>query len=143
MIEDLQSARFSKKLVGVGRRLAGVFVLEIDVNIHALAEPGIKSLLPSRDLLRSVVFQAQSCVSPTGGEHFGRRLLIGLGQDERRLVLAKNVVSFLGVPRRVTHFKCKLERRRPKSQEILQQGAIEFEVRRQLNEDWAQVVAVV
>jgi hypothetical protein len=74
-----QKVCLSDELASVGWRFAGVFMLEIDVHIHALAEPGVEAFPPSRDLLWSVVFEAQSRVSEAGGEHLRWSLLFGFG----------------------------------------------------------------
>src|SRR5438270_11044366 len=137
------SVLFSEELARVGWRFASVFVLEIGVHIHALAKPGIEAFSPGSDLLRSVVFKAQAGVGEAGSKHVGRCLLVGLGQAKGRLVLTKNGIRFVGVPRRVADLEGESEGGRAKSKEVFQQGMIELEVGRQLNEDWAQVVAVV
>src|SRR6267378_3618557 len=137
------SVCFSEEQASVGGRFASVFVFEIGVHVHALGEPGIEALSPGYDLLGSVVFQAQAGVGGAGCEHFRRCLLVGLGQTERRLVLAKNGVRFVGIPRRVTYLKGERESRRAKTEKVFQQRAIEFEVGRELNQDGAKVVAVV
>src|SRR6266404_5908237 len=67
--KSVRSVCLSDELSSVSRRFAGVFMLEIDVHIHALAEPGIEAFPPGRDLLRSVVFEAKSSVSKVGSEH--------------------------------------------------------------------------
>src|SRR6267378_1709888 len=137
------SGCFSEELASVGGRFASVLVFEIGVHVHALVKPGVETFFPGCDLLRSVVFQAQAGVGEAGREHLGRCLLVGLRQAKRRLVQAKNGVRFLGVPRRVTYFKGERESGRAKSKKIFQQRTIEFEVGRELNQDGAEVVAVV
>src|SRR6266481_7761049 len=139
----VQSICLSEKLASVGWGLAGVFVLEIDVHIDALGQPSVEAFLPRRDLLRSVIFEAQAGVGEAGSEHFRRRLFVGLGKAKRRLVLAKNGVRFVGVPRRVTHLKGERESFRAKGKKVFQQGTIEFEGGRKLNENWTEVVAVI
>src|SRR5713226_9675397 len=139
----VRSTCFSEELASVGWGLAGVFVLEIDVHIDALGEPGVEAFLPRRDLLRSVVFEAQAGVGKAGSEHLWRRLFVGLGEAERRLVLAKNGVRFVGVPRGVTHLKGERESFRAKGKKVFQQRTIELKRGRKLHEDWAEVVAVV
>src|SRR5580704_5413904 len=58
-------------------------------------------------------------------------------------VPAKDGVSFLGVPRRVTHFKSKQKRGWAEGEKILKQGLVKFEIGRKLHEDGAEVVAIV
>src|SRR6266481_6145030 len=77
------------------------------------------------------------------GEHVGRSLFFGFGKTKRGFVLAKNPISFVGVPGRMAHFKGKHESGWAESKEILKQGAIELKVRRKLNEDRTEVIAVV
>jgi hypothetical protein len=129
--------------VGIGGRFAGVLVFEIDVDIDALVEPSVQALSPGYQLFRSVVFEAQAGVGERGGDHVGSRLLFGLGKAKRRLVLAKDGVSFVGVPRRVAHLKGEKESGRAKDKKIFQEGTIKFESGRELYEDGAEVVAVV
>src|SRR6266436_3788050 len=138
-----QSICLSEKLASVGRGLAGVFVLEIDVHIDALGQPGVEAFLPRRDLLRSVIFEAQAGVGEAGSEHFRRRLFVGLGKAKRRLVLAKDGIRFVGIPRRMADLKGESESFRAKSKKIFEQRTVEFEIGRELHEDWPQVVAVV
>ena len=126
----LLSVCFSQELVSVGWRFAGIFVFAVSVDIDALAKPGVEAFFPGCQLFRRVVFEAQAGVGEAGGEHVGRRLLFGLGQAQRRLVLAKNGVRFLSVPGRVTHLKGERESRRAKSEKVLQQGTIELEAGR-------------
>src|SRR5260370_19445375 len=118
-----------------------MFAISIDVD--ALAKPGVEAFFPSCQLLRSVVVETQAGVGEACGEHVGGRLLFGLGQAERCLVLAKNGVRFIGVPRRVTYLKGESESGRAKSKKVFQQRTIELECGRQLYEDRAEVVAVV
>ena len=139
----MPSVSFSEELTSVGWCFASIFVFEIGVNSHALAKPGVEAFSPGCDLLRSVVFKSQAGVGEVGSKHIGRRLLVGLGQAKRRLVLTKNGICFVGVPRRMADLESESEGGWAKSKKILQQRTIEFEVGRQLNEDWAQVVAVV
>src|SRR6267142_6244980 len=134
---------FSEELASIGGRFAGVFVLEIGVHVHALVKPGVEALFPGCDLLRSVVFEAQAGVREAGREHVGRCLLLGLGEAERRLVLAKDSVRFLGIPGRMAHLEGESESFRAKSKKVFEQRSIEFEVGRKLNEDGAEVIAVV
>src|SRR2546429_1253869 len=94
-----QSDLFSEELARVGWHFSSVFVLEIGVHVHALAKPGIEAFSPGSDLLRSVVFKAQAGVGEAGSKHVGRCLLVGLGQAKGRLVLTKNGIRFVGVPR--------------------------------------------
>src|SRR5260370_23728519 len=117
----VQSICLSEKLASVGWGLAGVFVLEIDVHIDALGQPAVEAFLPGRDLLRSVVFEAQAGVGEAGSEHFRRRLFVGLGEAKRRLILAKDGGRFIGVPRRVAYFECKMERRRAQKKKRIPQ----------------------
>src|SRR5467141_885298 len=137
------SVCFSEELASVGGRFASVLVFEIGVHVHALGEPAIETFFPGGDLLRSVVFEAQAGVGEAGREHVGRCLLVGLRQAERGLVLTKNGVRFVGIPRRMAHLEGESESGRAKSKKIFQQRAIEFEVGRELNEDGSEVVAVV
>src|SRR6266850_5315635 len=137
------SVCFSEELASVGGRFASIFMFEIGVHVHALVKPGVEALFPGCDLLRSVVFEAQAGVGEAGREHVGRCLLLGLGEAERRLVLAKDSVRFIGVPRRMAHLEGESESFRAKSKKIFQQRTIEFEVGRELNKDGAQVIAVV
>src|SRR6266852_8380858 len=143
MRAGVPSVCFSEELASVGGRFASVLVFEIGEHVHALVKTGVEAFFPDGDLLRSVVFEAQAGVGEAGGEHLGRCLLVGLCQAERRLVLAKNGVRFLGVPRRVTYFKRESKSGRAKSKKVFQQEAIELKVGRELNEDWAEMVAVV
>jgi hypothetical protein len=129
--------------VSIGGRFAGVLVFEIDVDIDALVEPGVESLSPGFQLFRRVAFKPQAGVGERGGDYVGRRLLFGLGKAKRRLVLTKDGVGFVGVPRRVAHFKGEKESGRAKGKKIFQEGTIKFESRRELHEDGAEVVAVV
>src|SRR5258707_8368710 len=99
----VQSICLSEKLASVGWGLAGVFVLEIDVHIDALGQPSVEAFLPRRDLLRSVIFEAQAAGGEPGNEHFPSSLFIGLGNGKPPLVLAKGGHRFLAIPRRVTH----------------------------------------
>src|SRR6266567_3357801 len=133
----------SEELASVGWRFAGIFVLAISVDVNALGKPGVEAFFPGRELLRSVVFEAQAGVSEAGGEHVGRRLLFGFGKAERCLVLAQYGVRFLGVPGRMTYLKGESEGGRAKSKKAFQQGTIELERGRQLDEDRAKVVAIV
>lgn len=137
------SVCFSEELASVGGRFAGVFVFEIGVHVHALAEPGFEAFSPSGDLLRSVVFEAQASVGKTGSEYVGWRLFVGLGEAERRLVPAKNGVRFVGVPRGMAHLEGERKGGWTKCKKIFQQRAIEFEIGRELNKDGAKVVAFV
>src|SRR5258705_13194741 len=98
----------------VGRRFAGIFMFAVGVHVHSLAKPFIKALAPSRPLLCRVVFTSQANISKIGCEDFQRRFLLRLGQTERRSMLAKDRISFLGVPRRGTHFKSDPKCRRTK-----------------------------
>ena len=139
----MRSVCLSDELAGIRGCFASVFVLEIGVHIHALAKPAVEAFPPDRDLLRSVIFEAQAGVGKAGREHLWRCLFVGFGQAKRRLILAKDGVRFLGVPRRVTYFKCKMERRRAKSKKVFQQGTIELERGGQLDEHRAKVVAIV
>jgi hypothetical protein len=70
-------------------------------------------------------------------------LVFGFGEAERGLVLAKNGVRFVGVPRRVAYFKGEKKSGRTKGEKVFQQGAIELERGRKLDKDWTEVVAVV
>jgi hypothetical protein len=70
-------------------------------------------------------------------------LLFGLGKAKRRLVLAKDGVGFVGVPRRVAHLKGEKESGRAKGKKVFQEGTIKFESGRELYEDGAEVVPVV
>ena len=115
----------------------------IGIDVDALGKPGVEAFSPGCQLLRSVVFEAQARVGEAGGEHVGRRLFFGFGKAERCLVLAQNGVRFLGVPGRMTHFKGESEGGRAKSKKVFQQGTIELERGRQLDEDRAKVVAIV
>src|SRR5258706_4263237 len=92
----VQPICLSEKLASVGWGFAGVFVLEIDVHIDALGQPGVEAFLPRRDLLRSVVFEAQAGGGEAGSEHLGRRLFFGLGKAKRRLVVAEGGIPFVG-----------------------------------------------
>ena len=94
-------------------------------------------------MFRRVVFEAQAGVGERGGDYVGRRLLFGLGKAKRRLVLTKDGVGFVGVPRRVAHLKGEKESGWAKGKKIFQEGAIKFESGRELDEDGAEVVAVV
>src|SRR5712664_4212110 len=138
-----QSICLSEKLASVGWGFAGVFVLEIDVHIDALGQPGVEAFLPRHDLLRSVVFEAQAGVGEAGSEHFRRRLFVGLRKAKRRLVLAKDGIRFVGIPRWVTHLEGERESFRAKSKKVFQQQTVEFEIGRELHEDWPEVLAVV
>jgi hypothetical protein len=134
---------YSEELAGVGWGFAGVFVFEIDVDIDTLVEPRVDALPPGFQLLGRVVFETQAGIGERGGDYVGGSLLFGFGEAEGGLVLAKGGVGFVGVPGRMTHFKGEKERGRSKDEKIFEQGAIEFEGGRELNEDWAQVVAVI
>jgi len=140
---ELLSVCFSEELASIGWRFAGIFVFAIGIDVDALAKPGVEAFSPGCQLLRSVVFEAQAGVGEAGGEHVGRCLLFGFRQTERRLVLAKNGVRFLGVPGWMTHFKCEMECRRTQSKKVFQQWTIELERRGQLDKHRAKVVAVV
>ena len=94
-------------------------------------------------MLWRVVFEAQARVGEVGGENIGRGLLFGLGQAKRSLVLAKNGVRFVRVPRRMAYFKCKSKGGRAQGKKIFQEGSVELEGGRELDEDWAEMVAVV
>src|SRR5260370_30911860 len=138
----VRSICLSEKLASVGWGFAGVFVLEIDVYVHALGKPGVEAFPPGRDLLRSVIFQAQAGVGEAGSEHFRRRLFVGLGKAKRRLVLAKDGIRFVGIPRRVTHLEGERESFRAKSKKVFEQRTIELKRGRQLHEDWPEMVPV-
>ncbi len=122
-----RSVCFSDELASVGWRFAGVLVLEIGVYIHALAKPCVEAFPPSRDLLRSVIFEAQAGISEMGSEHLWRCLFVGLGQAKRRLILAKNGVCFVGVPGWVTYLEGERESFRAKGKKVFQQWTIELE----------------
>src|SRR5216684_1234061 len=143
LVDAGASVCFSEELASVGGRFASVLVFEIGIHVHALGKPAIETFFPGYDLLRSVVFEAQAGVGEAGGEHVGRRLLVGLGQAERRLALTKDSVRFVGVPGRMAHLEGESESFRAKSKKVFEQRAIEFEVGRELNEDGAEVIAVV
>src|SRR6266566_1382325 len=105
-------------------------------------------VIPSLGELRSgaavsLLSEELASVGEAGSEHVGRRLLFGFGKAERCLVLAKHGVRFIGVPRVVTYLKGESEGGRAKSKKVFQQGTIELERRRQLDEDRAKVVAIV
>jgi hypothetical protein len=133
----------SEELVSIDGRFAGVLVFEIDVDIGALVEPGVEPLSPGFQLFRRVAFKAQASVGERGGDYVRRRLLFGLGKAKRRLVLTKDGIGLVGVPRRVAHFKGEKESGRAKGKKIFQERTIKFESRRELDEDGAEVVAVV
>src|SRR5258708_31676432 len=139
----VRSICLSEKLASVGWRFAGVFVFEIDVHIRALAKPGVEAFPPGRDLLRGVIFQAQAGVGEARSQHLWRCLFVGLGQAKRRLVLAKDGIRFVGIPRRVTHLEGERESFRAKSKKVFEQRTIELKRGRQLHEDWPEMVAVV
>src|ERR1700720_384512 len=127
----------------VGRRFAGIFMLAVGVHIHSLAKPFFKTLAPSLQLLCSVVFTPQAHISKSGCKDFQRRFLLRLGQTKRRSVPAKDGVSFLGVPRWVTHFKSERKGRRTKCEKVFKQRLIKFEIGWKLHKDGAEVVAIV
>jgi len=90
-----------------------------------------------------VVFHAQTNVGEVRGEYVGRSLLFGFGEAKGDVVFAESGVSFFGVPRGVAHFEGELERGRAKGEKFLEQRLIEFEIGRKLDEDGAEMVAVV
>src|SRR6266404_9565483 len=143
LVDAGESVCFSEELASVGGRFASVLVFEIGEHVHALVKPGVEAFFPDGDLLRSVVFEAQSGVGEAGGEQVGRCLLVGLRKAERGLVLTKNGVCFVGIPRRMAHLEGESESFRAKSKKVFEQRTIEFEVGRELNKDGAEVVAVV
>src|SRR5258708_9082247 len=122
----VQSICLSEKLASVGRGLACVFVLEIDVHIDALGQPGVEAFLPGRDLLRSVVFEAQAGVGKARSEHFRRRLFVGFGKAKRRLLLATDGIRFLRIPRWGTHLEGESESFRAKGKEVFEGRPVEF-----------------
>ncbi len=134
---------YSEELAGVGWRFAGVFVFEIDVDIDALRQPGIEALPPGFQLFGRVVFETESRVGERGGDHVGRRLLLGFGEAKRCLVSAKDGVGFVGVPGWVAYLESEKERGRAKVEKIFEEGAIEFKSGGELYEDGAEVVAAV
>src|SRR6266852_3974915 len=134
---------FSKELASVVWGFAGIFVFAIGIDVDALAKPRVEPFSPGCQLLRSVVFEAQTGVGETSGEHVRRCLLLGLRQAERRLLLTKNRIRLVGVPRGMTYLEGEMESGRTKSKKVFQQGTIELESRRQLHEDRTEVVALV
>ena len=70
-------------------------------------------------------------------------MLFGFGEAESDVVLAERGVGFLGVPGGVADFESELERGRTEGKELFEQGLIEFEIGRKLDEDGAEMVAVV
>jgi hypothetical protein len=129
--------------MSIGGSFAGVLVFEIHVDVDALVEPSVEPLSPGFQLFRRIAFKAQAGVGERGGDYVRRRLLFRLGKAKRRLVLAKDGVGFVGVPRRVAHLKGEKESGRAKGKKILQEGTIKFESGRELYEDGAEVVAVI
>src|SRR5207253_2843176 len=128
MLARVRSICFSQEMAGVGWRFASVFVFEIGVHIHALAEPGVEAFPPGRDLLRGVILQAQTGIGKAGGEDVWRSLLVGLGQAQSRFVLAENGVGFVGAPGRVADLEGESESVRAKSKKVLEQRTVEFEI---------------
>src|SRR5436190_653758 len=125
-------------------------MLEIRVHVHSLAEPGVEAFPPGRDLLRCVIFEAQTGVGEAGSEHFWRRLFVSFGQAKSCFVLAENGVGFVGVPGRMPDLKGETyavlrqhKSVRAKSKKVLEQRPVEFEIGRQLNEDWPEMIALV
>src|SRR5205814_8356497 len=102
-----------------------------------------QSIPTCRILLRGVIIQAQSGLSETCSEHVRVSLLGGFGQAHSCLVLAEHGIGFVGVPGRMADFKGESECLRAKSKKVLEQRTVEFEIGRQLNEDWPEVVSVV
>jgi hypothetical protein len=141
-LTNWQSLCFSEELASVGWPLSGVFMFAIGIDVDSLAKPAIKACPPRRELFRSVIFEAQADIGEAGGEHIRRRLLIGFGQAKRCLVLVKNGVRFIRVPRWMTRFESKKESARTKSQEVFQERAVKLERGRHLNEDRTKVVAI-
>ena len=134
---------FSQELAGVRGRFAGVFVLQVDVDIGSIRQPRVDALPPGFQLLRRVLFEAQARVGKRRGDDVRRGLLFGFGEAERRLVLTQYLVGSFGVPGGVAHLERETERGWPKRKEIFEQRAIEFEVGRELDEDGSEMVAVV
>src|SRR5258707_5328455 len=124
----------------VGRRFAGIFMFAVGVHVHSLAKPFIKALAPSRQLLCRVVLTSQAHISKIGCEDFQRRFLLRLGQTKRCSMLAKDRISFLGVPRGVTHFKSEQKSWRTKGEKSFKQPLIEFEIERKLHTNRAEVI---
>src|ERR1700730_871975 len=137
------SGCFSEQLVGIGWRFATVFVLQIDVYIRAIRQPGVDALPPGFQLFGRVLFEAQPRVGKWRGDYIRRSLLFGFGEAKRRLVFPQCLVGFLRIPGGVAYFKREPERGWPKSKEFFKQRAIEFEVRRELNKDGAEMGAVI
>jgi len=70
-------------------------------------------------------------------------LLFGFGEAESDVVFAERGVGFFGVPGSVADFESELERGRTEGEELFKQGLIEFEIGRKLDEDRAEMIAVV
>ena len=90
-----------------------------------------------------VVFHAQTNVGEVRSEDVGRSLLFGFGEAKSDVVFAERGVGFLGVPGGVADFESELEGGRAKREELFEQRLIEFEIGRKLDEDGAEMVAVV
>ena len=112
-------------------------------NVDALRKPGIEAFFPRGQLSGSVIFQTQACICEVGGDNVRRRLLFGFGEAKSGVVLSKNGVGFIGVPRGVPYFKREVESGWAEGEKIFQKRAIEFESGWELHEDWAEVVAVI
>lgn len=138
----LLAGGFAEEPTGVGGSFAFVFVFAVGVDIDALGEPGVETLFPGGKLLGRVVFETQADIGEAGGDEAGRSLLFGFGEAERGVVLAKDGVGFFGVPGWVANFESEKESGRAKREEVFEQGLIEFESGRKLNEDRAELVAV-
>ncbi len=70
-------------------------------------------------------------------------MLFGFGEAKGDVVFAQRGVGFFGVPGGVADFESELEGGRTKGEELFEQGLIEFEIGRKLDEDGAEMVAVV
>src|SRR5579859_1101649 len=103
----------SQNFAGVGGSFAFVFVFAVRIHVDALAHPGVEAFSPLGQLFRRVVFQPQTHISEVRGQHFWRFLLLRLRNAQRGLVLAKGLIRFFGVPRRVAYLERKQKSRRP------------------------------
>ena len=70
-------------------------------------------------------------------------MLFGFGEAKGDVVFAERGVGFFGVPGSMADFESELERGRTEGEELFEQGLIEFEIGRKLDEDGAEMVAVV
>jgi len=61
------------------RRLAGLLVLTVGVDVHAVCEPPAEALAPGCQLRAGVAFAAQADVGEVSGEHVGRRFFFSFG----------------------------------------------------------------